>query len=56
MTEKHYDILYNGRRLYQNLTLESCSEVLQDLSERFCSGDDIDPNLIELEEIQNGTE
>jgi hypothetical protein len=56
MQEKTYDILYKGRRLYQNLTLESCSEVLQDLSELFCSGGDIDPNLIELEEIQNGIE
>ena len=53
---KYYDILYKGRRIYQNLTLESCSEVLQDLSERFCSGDNIDPNLIELEEIPYGTE
>jgi hypothetical protein len=53
---KHYDILYKGRRIYQNLTLDACSEVLQDLSEKFYSGGDIDPNLIELEEIQNGTE
>jgi len=56
MKEKTYDILYNGRRLYQNLTLESCSEVLQEISEQYCSGDDIDPNLIELEEIPYGTE
>ena len=51
---KHYDILYKGRRIYQNLTIEDCSEVLQDLSERYFSGEDIDPNLIELEEIQHG--
>jgi len=56
MKEKYYDILYNGRRIYQNLTLESCSEVLQEISEQYCSGDDIDPNLIELEEIPYGTE
>ena len=53
---KYYDILYKGRRIYQNLTLDACSEVLQDLSERYVSGDDIDPNLIELEEIYNGIE
>jgi hypothetical protein len=53
---KHYNLLYNGRRLYQNLTLDTCSEVLQELSEQFYSESDIDPNLIELEEIQNGTE
>jgi protein-arginine kinase len=41
-------------KFIQNLTHEECSEVLQDFSEKFFSGDDIDPNLIELEEI-NGT-
>jgi hypothetical protein len=51
---KYYDILYKGRRIYQNLTIEDCSEVLQDLSERYFSGEDIDPNLIELEEIKHG--
>lgn len=51
---KLYNLLYKGRKIYQNLTLEDCSEVLQDLSERSVSGEDIDPNLIELEEIENG--
>jgi hypothetical protein len=37
-----------------NLTAEECSEVLQDFSERFFSGEDVDPNLIELEEIKDG--
>jgi hypothetical protein len=48
---KKYNVLYKGRRIYTNLSAEECTEVLQDLSERFFSGDDIDPNLIELEEI-----
>ena len=48
---KKYNILYNGRKIYQDLTLEECTEVLQDLSESFYSGEDIDSNLIELEEI-----
>lgn len=53
--EKHYDILYKGRRIYQNLTAEDCTEVLQTLSECFFSGEeDIDINEIELEEILNG--
>ena len=51
---KLYNLLYKGRKIYQNLTLDDCSEVLQDLSERYVSGEDIDPNLIELEEIENG--
>lgn len=51
---KHYDILYKGRRIYTNLNMEDCTEILQDFSERFYSGEDVDPNLIELEEISNG--
>jgi hypothetical protein len=34
-----------------NLTAEECSEILQDLSESFFSGELVDPELIELEEI-----
>jgi hypothetical protein len=51
----NYNVLYKGRKIYVNLTPEECSEVLQDFSERFFSGEDIDPNLIELEEIIHGT-
>ena len=47
----NYNVLYKGRKIYMNLTVEECSEILQDFSERFYSGEDIDPNLIELEEI-----
>jgi len=49
--EKNYNLLYKGRKIYTNLTTEDCSEILQDLSERFYSGEDIDPSLIEMEEI-----
>lgn len=49
--ERHYNLLYKGRKIYQNLTIEDCSEILQNFSERFFSGEDIDPNLVELEEI-----
>lgn len=51
---KHFDILYNGRKIYTNLSYEDCSEVLQELSERYYESDDFDVNLIELEEINNG--
>jgi hypothetical protein len=50
----NYNVLYKGRKIYINLTPEDCCEVLQDFSERFYSGEDVDPNLIELEEITNG--
>ena len=52
--ETTYNLLYKGRKIYSNLTIEDCSEILQDFSERYFSGEDIDPNLIELEEINNG--
>ena len=52
--EKHYNLFYKGRKIYKNLTMEDCSEILQDFSERFYSGEDIDPTEIEMEEILNG--
>jgi hypothetical protein len=47
-----YNILYNGRKIYQSLSQEECLEILQDFSEEYYEKDsDIDVNLIELEEI-----
>ena len=51
---KTFNILYNGRKIYSNLSYEDCAEVLQDLSEKYYESDDFDVNLIELEEIENG--
>lgn len=51
MKEKLYNLLYMGRKIYMNLTAEECSEILQDFSERYFSGEDINPDLIEMEEI-----
>ena len=51
MSEKLYNVLYKGRKIYTNLSMEDCTEVLQDLSESFFSGEVINPELIELEEI-----
>ena len=47
----NYNVLYKGRKIYMNLTSEECSEILQDFSERYFSGEDINPNDLELEEI-----
>jgi len=52
--ERTYNLLYKGRKIYTDLTMEDCSEILQEFSERFYSGEDIDPNEIEMEEILNG--
>jgi hypothetical protein len=49
-----YNLLYKGRKIYTNLTMESCSEIIEDFSERFYSGEDVDPNELEMEEITNG--
>jgi len=49
--KKSFNILYKGRKIYMNLSAEDCTEVLQDLSESFFSGELIEPEFIELEEI-----
>lgn len=46
-----YNVLYKGRKIYKNLSAEECTEVLQELSERFYSEEEFDITLIELEEI-----
>ena len=51
MMERLYNILYKGRKIYSNLSMEDCTEILQDFSERYFSGEDIDPNDLEMEEI-----
>ena len=48
---KQFNVLYKGRKIYSNLTMEDCGEILEDFSERFYLGEDINPNEIELEEI-----
>ena len=52
--DKSYNLLYKGRKIYTNLTMDDCSEILEDFSERFYSGEDVNPNEIEMEEILNG--
>jgi hypothetical protein len=49
--EKTFDILYKGRKLHQNLSAEDCVEVLQDFSERFYEGEEIDLYELVVEEV-----
>jgi broad-specificity NMP kinase len=49
--EKLYNIYYKENKIHTNLTAEDCSEILQDFSERFYSGEDIDLETLKLEEI-----
>lgn len=46
-----FNILYKGRKIYQNLSHEECAEILSELAESYYEGGDIDVNEIELEEI-----
>lgn len=48
---KKFNVLYNGRKIYKNLSAEECTEILQELSERFYSDEEFDLSLIEMEEI-----
>jgi len=48
---KLYNLLYKGRKIYTNLTMEDCSEILENFSERFYSGEDVNLNELEMEEI-----
>jgi len=52
--EKTYNLLYQDRKIYTILSIEKCTEILQDFSERYFSGENIDPNEIKMEEILNG--
>jgi hypothetical protein len=47
----NYNILYQGRKIYLNLSAEECAEVLEDMSQTYYENNLLDPELIELEEI-----
>ena len=51
MESKLYNVLYQGRKIYTNITMEECTEILQSIADNFYGGDPINPELIELEEI-----
>jgi hypothetical protein len=46
-----FNILYKGRKLYQNLSHEECAEILEELSSEFYQNEDFDVTELELEEI-----
>jgi hypothetical protein len=48
-----YHILYKGRKIYKNLSVDECMKVLEEFVESTDSNT-IDLNEIELEEILNG--
>lgn len=46
-----YNLLYKGRKIYTNISAEECADILQEFSERYFSGEDINPNELEMEEL-----
>jgi len=46
-----FNILYKGRKIYQDLSYEECVEVLDNLSQEYYQNENYDVNEIELEEI-----
>jgi len=46
-----FNILYKGRKIYQDLSYEDCMEVLDNLSQEYYQNENYDINEIELEEI-----
>ncbi len=50
---KYYSIVYQNNIMHKDLTIEECSEKMQDLSERFYSEGSIDPSLIEIKVKEN---
>ncbi len=49
------NILYKGRRIYQNLSYEEVTEVLDEMASQYYDNGVFDPLEIELEVIENGT-
>jgi hypothetical protein len=45
-----FNILYNGRVLYKNLSHEECAEVLEEFSQRYYEDEEFNVNDLELEE------
>jgi hypothetical protein len=48
---KLYNLLYKGRKIYTNISIEECADILQEFSERYFSGENINPNELEMEEL-----
>jgi hypothetical protein len=46
-----FNILYKGRKIYQDLTHEECAEVLDEISSKYYTDEEFNIELLELEEI-----
>jgi hypothetical protein len=48
---KLYNLLYKGRKIYMNISIEECADILQEFSERYLSGENVNLNELEMEEL-----
>mgnify|MGYP000438952808 FL=1 len=46
-----FNILYKGRKIYQDLSYEQCTEILDELSSKYYTDEEFDIEQLELEEI-----
>ena len=46
-----YNLLYKGRKIYTNISTFFCADILQEFSERYFSGENINLNELEMEEL-----
>ena len=49
MSRKTYQIVYNGQKIHQNLSIEECAQILDELSTEFYENN-LDPNELKVEE------
>lgn len=51
---KTFNILYNGRKIYSNLSYEECTEILDEMAQKYYTDNQFNIDILELEEIENG--
>ena len=49
MSRKTYQIVHNGQKIHQNLSIEDCARILDELSADFYENK-LDPNELKVEE------
>jgi len=49
VSRKNYQIVYQGQKLHQNLSIEECARILDELSADFYENK-LDPNELKVEE------
>ena len=49
MSRKTYQIVHQGQKIHQNLSIEECAQILDELSTEFYDNK-LDPNELKVEE------